>query len=175
MEEKKETSLGERVAEKFYDVASTDPETLQRLAALIDLEVKKNLGDEIQTAPGLPNEETGLAPCPFCGGKAIRGMASVWCANCGATTRRDFDFSKEEVALVWNRRAPLTSLPSQSPTLPKERGNPSPLIEALREIRRIGSITPSDKAETFRILTISEIDSLLALAGQDTEEDLGGR
>ncbi|MGR3292522.1 MAG: Lar family restriction alleviation protein [Candidatus Scalindua sp.] len=46
-----------------------------------------------------------LKPCPFCGGKAQRGIMNVWCENCGVETRLDSDASQEEIAERWNRRA----------------------------------------------------------------------
>lgn len=46
-----------------------------------------------------------LKPCPFCGGKAIRGMFNIWCERCGAETRQDVDASEKKIIKVWNRRA----------------------------------------------------------------------
>ena len=47
-----------------------------------------------------------LKPCPFCGGRAVLGMFSVWCDDCGVETQVDTDLTEKEVIAVWNLRKP---------------------------------------------------------------------
>ena len=45
-----------------------------------------------------------IKPCPFCGGKAILGMFSVWCDDCQVETHQDVDATEAEIIAAWNRR-----------------------------------------------------------------------
>lgn len=56
----------------------------------------------------LPSEEAmskeSLRECPFCGGKAVKGICGVWCEKCHATPRNGDNV--EEAIAAWNRRVP---------------------------------------------------------------------
>ena len=59
------------------------------------------------------NDEIGLKPCPFCGGKAKLQQGLTWLIGCDTqgcigyrpySLDRDYD-TAEEAAAAWNRRA----------------------------------------------------------------------
>ena len=45
-----------------------------------------------------------LLPCPFCGGRAIKGMFNVWCHDCDAMTALDSSATSEQITAAWNTR-----------------------------------------------------------------------
>ena len=48
-----------------------------------------------------------LAPCPFCGGKAICGLTAIFCGTCHVQWECDSGAhtDKEELYSFWNTRA----------------------------------------------------------------------
>ena len=45
-----------------------------------------------------------LKPCPFDGGKAVKGICTVWCAECDASNYDGDDI--DEAIAAWNKRVP---------------------------------------------------------------------
>ena len=45
-----------------------------------------------------------LKACPFCGGRAILGMFTIWCENCAVETQQNTDKTKKEIIKAWNTR-----------------------------------------------------------------------
>lgn len=74
----------------------------------------QHIQDAVETwIAGMP--ETGIAPCPFCGGAAERvdieepgdnfGGSYIGCTQCNASSQIQFD-RKETLERIWNARKP---------------------------------------------------------------------
>lgn len=63
----------------------------------------------VAPVPTSPDAVLELLPCPFDGGKAARGMFSIWCETCGVETRSDSSATSEEIIAAWNTRNSIAS------------------------------------------------------------------